>query len=84
MTGDSTDGTADPDSLTKDEERKALAALSLAETFPVSDEGEPAYQSSEFIKKTPGKSYLKFANREEELEWIENNDFINRVSPFIK
>ena len=63
--------------------RKALAALSLAETFPISDEGEPTYQSSEFIKKTPGKSYLKFANREEELEWIENNDFINRVSPFL-
>ena len=39
--------------------------------------------SDRYTKKTPGKSYLRFESEEEELEWIENNDFIRQMSPWL-
>ena len=49
----------------------------------ISSSQTSSYTPLEFKQRNSGRTYLKFANKEEELEWMENNEFINRIAPFL-
>ena len=86
--------TAEYDSV-ETEETRAKRAIIMAEGIPEgvdrdgdgllkdADSGGDDEKAAERAEKHTSSTYLRFESEDEELEWIENNDFIRLLSPWL-